>query len=312
MKINIEGLMMNRILVTGGAGFIGSHLAHTIKDNFEVTIVDDLSLGTKDNIPDGVTFYHMPAGNIAFRDEKYDVVFHLGIPSSSPMYKENPYLVVRAVNDFQFILEYCRRNDAILVYASTSSLYNGNPVPYREDMPIHVTDFYTEARYYMERLAQLYNKLYGLSSIGLRFFSIYGERERHKGRYANLVSQFIWKMMKGEPPEIYGDGTQTRDFTYVGDVVMALFKAMRFMITHSNVCEIFNVGTGRSYSLNQLVELINDRLGTGIKPKYVPNPIKNYVQHTQADTAKAEAILGFKAKITLKEGINILKEASEG
>ena len=297
---------MVKVLITGGAGFIGSHLAHAIKDSFEVTIVDDLSLGTKDNIPDGVTFYHMPAGNIELRDENYDVVFHLGIPSSSPMYKENPYLVARAVNDFQFILEYCRRNDAILVYASTSSLYNGNPVPYREDMPIHVTDFYTEARYYMERLAQLYNKLYGLSSIGLRFFSIYGERERHKGRYANLVSQFIWKMMKGEPPEIYGDGTQTRDFTYVEDAVMALFKAMRFMITHSNVCEIFNVGTGKAYSLNHLVDLINDELGTCIKPKYVPNPIKNYVQHTQADTRKAKYVLHFVARTKLEEGIKIL------
>ena len=299
---------MVKVLITGGAGFIGSHLAHAIKDSFEVTIVDDLSLGTKDNIPDGVTFYHMPAGNIELRDENYDVVFHLGIPSSSPMYKENPYLVARAVNDFQFILEYCRRNDAILVYASTSSLYNGNPVPYREDMPIHVTDFYTEARYYMERLAQLYNKLYGLSSIGLRFFSIYGERERHKGRYANLVSQFIWKMMKGEPPEIYGDGTQTRDFTYVEDVVIALLKSMRFMLTRSNVCEIFNVGTGKAYSLNQLVKMINKELGTDIKPKYVPNPIKNYVQHTMADTRKAKYILHFVARTSLEEGIKKLVE----
>jgi len=295
-----------KALVTGGCGFIGSHLVHAIKDQYEVTVLDDLSLGTRDNIPEGVTFRLIDFENIMLTEEKYDVIFHLGIPSSSPMYKANPYLVSTALKTFQSILEYCRKNNALLVYASTSSLYNGNPVPYREDMPIHVTDFYTEARYYMERLAQLYNKLYGLSSIGLRFFSIYGERERHKGRYANLVSQFIWKMMKGEPPEIYGDGTQTRDFTYVEDVVLAILKSMRFMLTRSNVCEIFNVGTGKAYSLNQLVDIINKKLGTDIKPKYVLNPIKNYVYHTLADTTKAEKILGFKSRTTLEEGISIL------
>ena len=300
-----------KILVTGGAGFIGSHLVHALKGEYEITVIDDLSLGVRGNIPNDVIFNMMPVECLKFINEQYDVVFHLGIPSSSPMYKENPQLVGKTINEMIVVLEYCKKHDAKLIYASTSSIYNGNPLPFREDMPIYVTDYYTECRYAIERLAKLYHKLHGVSSIGLRFFSVYGERERHKGKYANLVSQFLWSMMRNKQPLIYGDGNQTRDFIYVGDVVDALIKSMNFLLDIRNVCEIFNVGTGKAYSLNELVKIINRVLGKNIKPKYIENPIKNYVFHTLADTTKSESILGFKAKITLNEGISILRRFTE-
>jgi UDP-glucose 4-epimerase len=169
-------------------------------------------------------------------------------------------------------------------------------------MPVYVTDYYTECRYAIERLAKLYNTLYGVESAGLRFFSVYGPKEECKGQYANIVSQFIWSMRNDEVPIIFGDGTQTRDFTHVYDVVDALILSMKKDFN----CEIFNVGTGTAYSFNNVIEILDRLLGKDMKPIYKPNPIKNYVYHTLADTTKAKKILGFKAKIKFEEGLKTI------
>jgi UDP-glucose 4-epimerase len=289
-----------KFIVTGGAGFIGSHLAEElIKRGFDVTIIDDLSLGVENNIPKEAVFIKGSSSKVSEIPGLIDGIFHLGIPSSSPMYKEDPYLVGKTINEAITIFEYARKNQCKIVYASTSSIYNGNSLPYKEDMPVYVTDYYTECRYAIERLAKLYYDLYNVKSIGLRLFSVYGPREEHKGKYANIISQFLWSIMKNERPVIYGDGSQTRDFIYVSDVVNAFILAM-----FSNIdCDVFNVGTGKNYSFNEVINLLNKYLGKDIKPIYKPNPIKNYVYHTLADTTKAEKILGFKAKISLEEGI---------
>ena len=299
-----------KIIVTGGCGFIGSNLVERlVKDGCSVVIFDNLHTGRLENLKGlNVEFFNEPYSKISNLVPNADVVFHLGIPSSSPMYKENPRLVGEAINDAIEIFKYAKKTECKVVYASSSSIYNGNKIPYREDMPVYVTDFYTECRYAIERLAKLYNILYGVKSVGLRFFSIYGPRETYKGRYANIVSQFLWAMQKDESPIIFGDGTQTRDFTHVYDVVDALTLAWK----KDFECEIFNVGTGVAYSFNEVVELINKILEKKIKPIYKPNPIKNYVYHTLADTTKAEKMLGFKAKISLEEGLTSLaKEPSE-
>ncbi|MEM3715735.1 MAG: NAD-dependent epimerase/dehydratase family protein [Candidatus Bathyarchaeia archaeon] len=293
-----------RALVTGGCGFIGSNLVERlVRDGHEVIVFDNLSSGNIKNIEGlNVEFFNEPCEKINIVKDRIDVIFHLGMPSSSPMYKSNPYLVGRTINEAIVILEYARKNNCKIVYASTSSLYNGNPTPYREDMPIYVTDYYTECRYAIERLAKLYNLLYGVKSIGLRLFSVYGPKEKYKGEYANVVSQFIWKMRRDEPPIIFGDGSQTRDFIHVNDVIEAFMLAAERDFGY----EIFNVGTGVEHSFNDLVNIINRMMGKNIKPIYKPNPIKNYVYRTLADTTKAEKVLGFKAKISLEEGIKEL------
>ncbi|HUM80866.1 MAG TPA: NAD-dependent epimerase/dehydratase family protein, partial [Methanothrix sp.] len=203
------------------------------------------------------------------------------------------------INGFISVLETARRSGARLVYASSSSLYSGLLPPHREDMTIAVTDYYTEARLAMERLAELYHRLYGVGSAGMRFFSVYGPREESKKQYANMVSQFLWQMRQGEEPVIYGDGSQTRDFTHVHDVVRALSLAMA-----SDFQGVLNVGTGRACSFNEVIGMINAQLGTDIKHKYIENPIKNYVQDTLADTGKCRKALGFQAQISLEEGIH--------
>lgn len=299
-----------KALVTGGCGFIGSNLVEKLLDQGNYVVVyDNLHTGTLSNViklliehSDQLDLEIHRSYDSLSGIEGIDVIFHLGMPSSSPMYKGKPHLVAQVVHDTIDIFEYARVMNCKVIYASSSSLYNGNPLPYREDMKIHVTDFYTESKYYLERLAKLYHDLYNVSSIGLRLFSVYGRREKHKHEYANIVSQFIWRMLKDQSPIIYGDGTQSRDFINVDDVTEAFILAANSRFDY----EIFNVGTGVSYTFNEVVDLINDVLNKNIKAKYVPNPISNYVYHTLADTTKARTLLKFEAKIPLKLGIETI------
>ena len=294
-----------KILVTGGLGFIGSNLAERLlNEGHDVSVLDNLHTGNKDNvqsIKDRISIFEMDSGDIEKTGEKYDVIFHQGVYSSSPMYKKNPHLTAKAVDEWISILEYAKANNSKIVFACSSSVYNGQEPPHREDMEIKVTDYYTEARYAMERLAKLYNDLYGVHSVGLRYFSCYGPHESSKKTYANLITQFLWDMKKDQRPVIFGDGSQTRDFTYVDDVVEANIKALAY-----DKFGIFNVGNGRSASLNDVVKILNEKLGKNIEPVYQENKIKNYVQHTLADTSKAEQELGFKAKTSLEQGIEKL------
>lgn len=223
------------------------------------------------------------------------------------MYRKDPQLVGKALSQWISVLEYCRIKGCKLVYASSSSLYNGNLPPYKEDMTIKVTDLYTEARYAMERMAELYHDFYGVKSVGLRYFSVYGPHEEAKKDFANLITQFMWKMKKGERPLILGDGKQSRDFIYVDDVVEANMLALK-----SGKHGIFNVGTGAATSLNDVIAKLNSQLGTNIEPIREPNRIKNYVAHTQADTSKAKAELGFRASVKLDDGIARLIASYKG
>ncbi len=291
------------VVVTGGAGFIGSNLVSGLIKEHDVTVLDNFHTGSKDNLKDvrgEITVIDDSSGNIGNRlsNSDIDAIFHLGIPSSSPMYKENPMLVGSAINDAISVFEFAKKMGAKVVFASSSSLYNGLPTPNREDMDVMVADYYAEARLGIERIAELYHKLYGIDVVGLRFFSVYGPHERAKGIYANIVSQFLWEMQDGKTPVIYGDGEQTRDFTFVSDVVRACILAME-----KDVSGAFNVGTGVSHSFNDVVDTLNGVLGTDIEPQHIDNPVKNYVAHTLADLTKVKAALGFRSEYSLEEGI---------
>ncbi len=299
-----------KFLITGGAGFIGSNLAEAlIKKGDEVIVVDDLSTGSLGNIngiKDKIKFIKTSVANIISLDElkNIDGIYHLGIPSTTLLYRNDPLLVGSSINEFIVVLELAKRENCKVVYASSSSIYNGNKPPFAEDMSVLIKDFYTEARYAMERMARLYNDFYGIESIGFRFFSVYGPHEEAKKKFANLVSQFLWAMEKGMRPIIYGDGSQTRDFIYVNDVVSGFIAGMASNIN----CDIFNLGTSKQHSLNRLVGVLNEELGTNLEPVYQENPIKNYVQGTLADTTKVKEKLSWSAEILLEKGIKKLIE----
>jgi len=293
-----------KAVVTGGAGFIGSHLVdRLLAGGYEVLVIDNLHTGKEGNLPkDGLlTFHRGPSRDISSVAKAPDVVFHLGMYSSSPMYKENPHLVSEVVDDAIAVYEFSRKERCRLVVASTSSIYNGTPFPWTEDIVPKVTDYYTEARYAVERLGELYWNLYRVGSTALRFFSVYGEREEGKGRYANTLTQFLWSAMQGMEPVLYGTGEQSRDLTYVGDIVEGLLLASR----HVEGFDVFNLGTGTETSFNSMVELIAAKLGTNVIPKYIRADMSNYVMRTRADTKKARERLGFEAKVPLNKGLDI-------
>ncbi len=290
-----------KAVVTGGAGFIGSHIAEKlVSEGYEVSIIDELNTGDKKNIEkieDKVSFLKANVSDINKLGEA-DIVFHEGIYSSTPMYRKDNSLVWKAVYEFMSVMEYCIKNDCKLVFASSSSIYNGYNPPHIETMQPMVKDFYTEARYSMERLANLFSQMYGLKYCGLRYFSVYGDREESKKEFANMVSQIIWKAMLDKPVIIYGDGSQRRDIVNIDDVVKANIIASK-----SELNGIFNVGTGNAYSFNQIIEKIENIIGKDIKRKNVENPLKNYVDVVHADTSKSREKLGFSAEITADEGI---------
>jgi len=297
-----------KVLITGGAGFIGSNLAEKLSEDHGVTVLDDLYLGSKKNIEStAIEFVKgsvMDAALVNKLCKDCDYVFHNAAMSSSPMFKEQPKLGME-VNVFGFmnVMKAALDNGVKkVVYASTSSLYNGNPLPYSETQPITAKTFYEASFRTREIIAQTYYFEHALSSIGLRYFSVYGPKESHKGQYANNISQFLWDMMKGKPAVIYGDGTQRRDFTFVHDVASANILAMTSKIDFG----IFNVGTGIGTSFNDLVALINKLLGTSIRPVYIDNPIKNYVHDTIADLSLISKSLGYKPQWSLEKGIEFL------
>jgi UDP-glucose 4-epimerase len=290
-----------RIVVTGGAGFIGSNLCESLVDEHEVVVYDNFSLGNMNNlknIKDKVKVVNGDITDKKIMSLKCDLIVHLAGASSAPMFLPDPSDGVMVnVKGFLNIMECAKKNNLKVIYASTSSIYGNNPTPLTEDQKVMPPNFYSMSKLAMENLAHIYKQDFGIDSVGLRFMSVYGPHEKAKGKFANLVSQFIWWMLEGEQPVLYGDGTQTRDFIYVKDIVQAIKLCMDV-----KGAEIYNVGTGKAHSLKQLVDLLNEVMGTSIEPKYVDNPIKNYIMAQLADITKISK-LGYKPNYTFKRGI---------
>ena len=298
------------ILVTGGAGFIGSNLVEAlVADGNSVTVLDDFSLGKMENLASVKNKVEVIKGDLRDLEtvkkatKDVDIVFNEAAASSSPMFIDDLRNAVSVnVDGFINVLNACRINDVKkLIYASTSSIYGNSKPPLKEDIPVTPVNLYASTKLLNEHLAILFGKEYGLETIGFRYMSIYGPREESKGIYANLATQFLWAMQRNEQPVVYGDGTQTREFTYVMDVVAANMLAMNLKKNISG--EILNIGTGTCTSLNDLVAVINKILGKSIKPKYVENTVKGYIDAQLSDITKIKNMLGYAPKYTLEKGL---------
>lgn len=300
--------MKKRILVTGGAGFIGSNFCNIYKDEYDLVALDNLFLGDERNLAPNIRFIKGDACRTADLDKagKADYVVHLAGTSSAPMFMGEGLVsgYMNSVQSFLTVLEWARKNGVKkIIYASTSSLYGNNPLPLTEDQHVVPLNHYAVTKEVYEHAGACYNRVYPqMDIIGFRFMSVYGPNEEAKGEFANLISQFCWDMARGLCPVIYGDGTQTRDFTNVRDVAQGIKLAIE---TKKKLgADVFNIGTGRPTSLNEIVKALEDAFGSGVKAKYITNPVKEgYVRGQHADISKISKVLGYEPKVKLEDGI---------
>ncbi len=294
----------NRVLVTGGAGFIGSNLANSLAEANQVTVVDDGYLGTPENLHDDVEYVEASVTDDDLPTD-VDVLFHLAALSSYAMHEEDPARGARVnVEGFVNTVEQARHDGCeTVVYATTSSIYGNRTEPSPETMAVEANTGYEASKLARERYAEYFHNFHDMTLAGLRYFSVYqgyGGSEGHKGEYANVIAQFAEDMANGDQPELYGDGEQTRDFTHVDDVVRATALA-----ADHELQGVYNVGTGEQHSFLHVVDLINTQLGTDVEPAFVENPIPEdvYVHDTLADYSRFHEATGWEPEIDLEAGI---------
>ena len=296
-----------RVLVTGGAGFIGSNLANSLAESNDVIALDNEYLGTPENLSDDVEYVKADVLDEDLPTD-VDVVFFLAALSSREMLEENPRQGVRVnIEGFVNTIEQAKADGCeTVVYASTSSIYGSQTEPCPEDMYVEASTGYDASMMGRERYAEYYSDFFDMTLAGMRFFSVYqgyGGNEEHKGEFANTISQFADQIANGEPPVLWGDGSQTRDFTHVSDIVRGLELA-----ADHELDGVYNLGTGVSYSFNEMVEMINEELGTAVEPEYEPVPLDNYVYHTKADASRFKEATGWEPEVSFEEGVSMVCE----
>lgn len=296
-------------LVTGGAGFIGSHLVRRLlEDGVKVTVVDDLSEGKWENLPSHPNLIKRKAsilGNMAPYVSGKDIIFHLAAIPRLQRSVAEPWQTHRVNVDgtLNLLLEAKKNKVKKFIFSSSSSVYgNKNKIPFREDMKPNPLVPYSLQKVIAEEYCQMFSQLWGLETVSLRYFSVYGPRMNPNSPYALLIPKFIKLMSQNKAPTIYGDGKHCRDFTFVSDVVEA-----NILAAESNLSgEIINIGTGSSISVNKVVSTLNKLLGKKIKPNFgpaVPEP-----KATLASNTKAKKLLGWKPKIKFEDGLKIVVE----
>ncbi|MFH1855335.1 MAG: SDR family NAD(P)-dependent oxidoreductase [bacterium] len=312
---------MSKILVTGGAGFIGSNFCNMMAEkDHDIVALDDLSLGVTSNLSDKVKFVEGDVNKQedlekALRQAQgkqgqgFDYIIHLAASSSAPMFVKDMYWAYQNnVAGHISVMQFAKQIGAKkLLFASTSSIYGNNPTPLTEDQEVVPPNHYSVTKFAQENASRVYAEVEGLEIIAFRFMSVYGLNEEHKTTFANLVSQFIWMMKKGDQPTLYGDGTQERDFTNVKDVCQGIELGIKNEKKYG--FNVFNIGTNKCINLIDLVTLMNKVMGTKIEPRYVPNPIKEgYVKNQLADINKISSELGYKPTVELEDGIREIVE----
>ncbi len=299
-----------KVVITGGCGFIGSNLAHELVEEGEVTVLDDLSTGRSENNEDLLDNdnYRYVKGSITDLNllkqifDGVDYVFHQAAIPSVPRSIKDPAKTneVNISGTLNVLIAAEQNRVKKVVYASSSSVYGDTPVlPKEEGMIPNPLSPYAVSKLAGEYYCKVFTEIYGLKTASLRYFNVYGPKQDPSSEYAAVIPKFITRVLNGEPPIIYGDGEQTRDFTFVKDVVSANILAAR-----SNETGIFNIGGGNRISINELAEAIIKASGTGTDPGLTyMEPRDGDVKHSLADIRRAESIIGYKPSYTLDDGL---------
>src|SRR4051812_12646783 len=299
---------MAHYLVTGGAGFIGSHLAEELVRRGErVRIVDSLITGKKQNIAhlSGVEFIH---GDLAELDVArnavagIDFVLHQAAIPSVPRSVQDPITSNRANIDASLNILVAARDARVkrLVYAGSSSAYGNTPtLPKVETMETAPLSPYALQKLVAEQYCQMFTRLYGLETVTIRYFNVFGPRQDPSSPYSGVISLFISALCDGRQPTIYGDGEHTRDFTYLANFVAGVLRACTAPGASG---EVINVPTAGRISLNELFRTVRDLIGVDVEPVYQA-PRGGDVKDSQADIAKAERLLGYTPIVSFEEGL---------
>jgi UDP-glucose 4-epimerase len=302
-------MLVRRNLVTGGAGFIGSHLVDALLANGEsVRVLDDFSSGNPANLPGNHRQLELIHGSIAQLEvveraaADCEVVYHLAAVASVTKSVENPILSheVCATGTLH-VLDAARRNGVRrVVFAASSSAYGDQPGDQRsEDDELIPLSPYAAAKLASEHYCSAFTAVYGLETVRLRFFNVFGPRQDARSPYSGVIALFIAAMAQGKAPTIFGDGGQSRDFVYVQNVVQALRQAADARQASGRV---YNIGNGQSTTVLELVQHLNDLLGTNIKP--IHQPVRSGdVRNSQACIKHAQADLGYQPTVNFRDGL---------
>lgn len=300
---------MEKFLITGGAGFIGSSICRRlVAEGCFVRVVDNLITGKRSNLADvmdRIDFVEADMGDeevarSAMQD--VDVILHQGALPSVPRSVDDPAATHQHCVDATFTLLMAARDAGVkrFVYAASSSAYGDTPtLPKVETMPADPLSPYAVGKLVGEYYGSVFSKVFALETISLRYFNVFGPHQDPASQYAAAIPAFVTAILKDEPPTVYGDGEQTRDFTYIDNVVEANLLAARAERTQG---EVINVACGEAITVNAIIEAINGLLGKSIRPVYAP-PRPGDVKHSLADITAAKSLIGYKPVVLFHDGL---------
>jgi len=261
-------------------------------------MLDDFSSGREQNISfqREIIKGNVSDARLLYEIHDVDFILHFGTPSSVALFNKNPNkCITDTIIGFRNVLEYAKYSEVRkVVFPSSSSVYGNTHLPQSENTPPTPINLYGVTKLTCEHIARLYSD--SVPCVGLRIFAGYGPGEDHKGEIASVVTLFLNAIAKNLRPIVFGDGTQSRDFVYIDDIVEAIIRSIE-----NNFVGILNVGSGESHTFNELIELINDLLGKNVRPYYVKKPF-HYFEHTLADITYMKNILGI-SPISLESGL---------
>ena len=300
-----------KALVTGGAGFIGSHIAERlVNTGWSVVILDDLSSGNLanlDHIADGLEIIIgdvRDTGPVKKSVTGVDVIFHEAAIPSVPKSIDDPIenVSVNTVGTVNVLSEAVKANVKRFVYAASASAYGEiSSGKANEALLPKPQSPYAAAKLASEYCLSAFSQCYGIETVGIRYFNVFGERQNPHSEYAGVIAKFITQMLAGKTPTIFGDGKTSRDFTYIANVVDGNMLAASLPAEDVSG-EVMNVACGRSIDLNDLVSSINQILGSQLTPRYAPERVGD-IRHSCADISKAVTKLGYKPQVGFEEGM---------